>query len=167
MENFDHRSILVDSGSIAHWRQETREKRDIVRFPQMWVFYLFWFLHALHVLRWGSVIDIWNSALPTILLAFHNLEMTTHVEDWDILKVCSQNGLIAPRLLSNNQNVLVLYMGGQFNLRCANRCAHPPTPHRLPFVCCRNLEKLKPCLLPWRRHRSNRKDRRDLRAAPV
>ena len=77
MGNFDHRSILVDSGSIAHWRQETREKRDIVRFPQMWVFYLFWFLHVLHVLRWGSVIDIWNFALPTILLAHHTLEMTT------------------------------------------------------------------------------------------
>ena len=148
MGKFDHRSILVDSGSIAHWRQETREKRDIVRFPQMWVFYLFWFLHVLHVLRWRSVIDIWNSALPTILLAQHNLEMTTHVEDWDILKVCSQNGLIAPRLPSNNQNVLVLYMGGHFNLKCVNRIRRQAeSSHWLPFVCCRNLEKLKPCLL--------------------
>ena len=135
MGNFDHRSILVDSGNIAHWRQETREKRDIARFPKMWFFYLFWFLHVLHVLRWGSVIDIWNSALPTILLAHHTLEMTIHVEDWDILKVCSQNGLIAPRLPSNNQNVLLLYMGGHFNLKCANRIRRQAESPHLVTIC--------------------------------
>ena len=141
---------------------DTRERRHS-QVPRNVGLDLFWFLHFLHARRWGSVIHIYNSALPTILLALHNFEMTTHVQDWDILKV-ARMALLHPDYL---QTIKMSYsctwvVTSTWSAPIESADKQNP-PIWLPFVCCRNLEKLKPCLLSKRRHRSNGMDRRDLR----
>ena len=89
--------------------------------------------------------------------------MTTHVQDWDILKV-ARMALLHPDYL---QTIKMSYcctwvVTSTWSAPIESADKQNP-PIWLPFVCCRNLEKLKPCLLSKRRHRSNRKDRRDLR----
>ena len=97
--------------------------------------------------RYGSVINVWISAVLRIPLVHLKFELTTHVQHLDRLKVTRvQKVTLATFKLSQHSTRMV-----NLNMRCANRILRQAelriclTPHHWwPFLSCRNLESLKP-----------------------